>query len=215
MSIHTGQARCSGPRRRRSSSCLIRPRPPLVPPPTTPLPRCGPGSCRWPFYSSFYVDNVSVAAHHAPQRPQRIKRADQESYVAYTLYCVAFCIDGSVLTMVYPLSLFLYALLSSSPAAAYWQVPVSTVATRAPHASTCVVAHHHMRHVPRCPSRAFYTRPRSSCSSSPSCCSSPTTPCASQPASAAPWWSRGLPGGISWASTPPPGHVCRSLPSTW
>lgn len=57
---------------------------------------------------------------HTPA--QRIKRADQESYVAYILYCVAFCVDGSVLTMAYPLSLFLYALLSTAPTAAYWQV---------------------------------------------------------------------------------------------
>ena len=53
---------------------------------------------------------------------KRVKRVDQESYVAYILYCVAFCVDGSVLTLAYPLSLLLYALLSTAPAAGYWQV---------------------------------------------------------------------------------------------
>lgn len=50
-----------------------------------------------------------------------LPQMDRESYLAYALFAIIFASDLSVLSMVYPLSAFLYALVSIQPAPAYWQ----------------------------------------------------------------------------------------------
>ena len=51
---------------------------------------------------------------------RRLRRMDRESYTAYALFVAAFVADFSVLMAYFPLSTFLYALVSSRPSRRYW-----------------------------------------------------------------------------------------------
>lgn len=51
-----------------------------------------------------------------------MQRIDEESWTCYVLFVLIFVLDVSLLTMVFPVSLALYALLTQRPRAVYWQV---------------------------------------------------------------------------------------------
>lgn len=57
-----------------------------------------------------------------------VQRVDEESWTCYVLFVLIFVLDVSLLTMLFPISLAAYALLTQRPSALYWQVgaPVST-----------------------------------------------------------------------------------------
>lgn len=47
---------------------------------------------------------------------------DEESWTCYVLFVLIFVLDVSLLSMVFPVSLAAYALLTQRPRALYWQV---------------------------------------------------------------------------------------------
>lgn len=50
------------------------------------------------------------------------QRVDEESWTCYVLFVLVFVLDVSLLTMLFPVSLAGYALLTQRPSARYWQV---------------------------------------------------------------------------------------------
>lgn len=50
------------------------------------------------------------------------QRVDEESWTCYVLFVLVFVLDVSLLTMLFPVSLAGYALLTQRPSALYWQV---------------------------------------------------------------------------------------------
>ena len=57
------------------------------------------------------------------------RRDDKESLACYVLYAVVFVADMSILALVFPAALFLYALLVNPPARRFWQVRANAVRT--------------------------------------------------------------------------------------
>ena len=51
-----------------------------------------------------------------------VRRVDEESWTCYVLFVLIFVLDVSLLTMLFPISLAAYALLTQRPSALYWQV---------------------------------------------------------------------------------------------
>ena len=57
------------------------------------------------------------------------RRDDKESLACYLLYAVVFVADMSVLALIFPAALYLYALLVNPPARRFWQVHANAVCT--------------------------------------------------------------------------------------
>ena len=57
------------------------------------------------------------------------RRNDKESLACYLLYAVLFVADMSVLALVFPAALYLYALLVNPPARRFWQVCTNALRT--------------------------------------------------------------------------------------
>ncbi|KAK9824077.1 hypothetical protein WJX72_007565 [[Myrmecia] bisecta] len=53
---------------------------------------------------------------------RRLGRTDRESYICYALYILVFVVDFGVLTLVFQVSVMLYALITQSPSRVYWQL---------------------------------------------------------------------------------------------
>lgn len=53
---------------------------------------------------------------------KRVLYMDRESYLAYVLFIVLFVADYSLLSLVFPVSTFFYALVSTRPSPHFWQV---------------------------------------------------------------------------------------------
>ena len=58
------------------------------------------------------------------------RRDDRESVACYLLYAVLFVADMSVLALVFPAALYLYALLVNPPARRFWQVRMTLLPFR-------------------------------------------------------------------------------------
>ena len=60
------------------------------------------------------------------------RRDDKESLACYLLYAMVFVADMSILALVFPAALYLYALLVNPPARRFWQVRANVVCTGIP-----------------------------------------------------------------------------------
>ena len=56
------------------------------------------------------------------------RQDDNESIVCYVLFMALFVADFSFLAMVFPIVLYVYALLAQAPATRFWQVSTSPTA---------------------------------------------------------------------------------------
>ena len=59
----------------------------------------------------------------------RWRQDNQESVVCYVLFMALFVADFSFLAMVFPIVLYVYALLAQTPATCFWQVTIFTLSS--------------------------------------------------------------------------------------
>ena len=75
------------------------------------------------------------------------RQDDNESVFCYVLFMALFVADFSFLAMVFPIVLYVYALLAQAPATRFWQVSSLTYLWLPPYnASICCMSDHFTSH---------------------------------------------------------------------